>query len=66
MTKNDFINVRVAKDFAIELDNLHKDYRSAEMSSISFSAFLEMLVRRGAKQIRQRIDSTAYAVTDTH
>jgi|GEM_PF-6336282 hypothetical protein len=66
MLKDKFINVRVPADLAHELDNLHSDYKAAELANISFAAFLEMLVRRGAKQIRERIDATAYAVTDPH
>lgn len=64
MSKDKFINIRVTGDFAIELDQLHKDYQASEMVSISFSAFMEMLARRGAAQIQKRVDITAYAITD--
>lgn len=66
MVKNENLSIRASTEFIQEMRTLHEDYKRAEMSSLSFSSFLEMLVRHGAKQIRSRVEATAYADTDTH
>lgn len=64
MAKDKFINVRVSSDFALDLDQLHQEYQHREMVTISFSAFIEMLVKRGATQYRSRVENEAYAISD--
>jgi hypothetical protein len=66
MQNNNLLYFRPADGMREELTELLEEYNRVEMTNLKLAGFIKTLVARGAKQIRERIDATAYAVTDPH